>query len=148
MAKLIVNKTEVQAQHGLMLLYSFFTLFVVNVLVLLIANALFPSNVVLGNSAVSYWWAVHHSMFKLSVIAVFAMQLVTVYEWKKSVTFTPKQWMLLYFAVNTVTIWGISRFAEQMGLGISAWYVALLLGAALDWVQGMAMMALGKAVKF
>jgi hypothetical protein len=52
--------------------------------------------------------------------------------------------MLAYFVVDTLAIYGITRFASVMGIGISHWWVALLLGVALDWTQGMGMMALSK----
>lgn len=142
-----LSKIKVQAQTGLMLVYSFLTLMLTNVLVLLLANLLFPSQVVLGTFSVPYWWAIHNSMFKLSVIATFVMPLVAYYEWKNNTTFTPKQWMISYFFVNLVALWGITRFAENMGLGVSSFGVLILLTAAFDWVQGIAMLTLGKVVK-
>lgn len=142
-----LSKEKVQAQHGLMMFYSFLALMATNVVVLMLANALFPTHVVLGTLSVPYWWAIHHSMFKLTVISVFVMTFVTYYEWKNSVTFSPKQWMLTYFVVNLVALWGISRFAENMGFGVSSFGVLILLAAAFDWAQGMVMMAIGKAIK-
>jgi hypothetical protein len=55
--------------------------------------------------------------------------------------------MLTYFAINIVALWEITRFAENLGLGVSSWVVVILLAAALDWAQGMAMMAAGKLIK-
>lgn len=138
---------KVQAQNGLMMIYSLVALFLSNVLVLLLANSLFPSNVVLGTLSVPYWWAVHHSMFKLAVAGVFVMPLVAYYEWQKSITFTSKQWMTTYFFVNLVALWGISRFAENMGFGVSSFGVLIILALVFDFVQGMAMMGLGKYIK-
>ncbi len=142
-----LSKEKVRSQHGLMMFYSLIALFFTNALVILIANSLFPNDIVLGSLHSPYWWAVHHSMFKLAVIDVFAMVFVTYYEWKKGVVFTPKQWMLTYFAVNLVALWGITRFAEYIGLGVSSIGVLILLAVAFDWVQGMVMMALGKSIK-
>lgn len=141
-----LSKEKVQAQHGLMMFYTFLILFAVNSLVIMIANKLFPTHVVLGTYSISYWWALYHSIFKLTVIAVFVMPFITFYEWKNNVMFTPKQWMLTYFVVNIVSIWEITRFAENLGLGVSSWLVVVLLAVALDWVQGMAMMAAGKMI--
>jgi hypothetical protein len=142
-----LSKEKVQAMHGLNMIYSFITLMVTNVLVLMIANAIAPNQVVLGTYAISYWWAIYHSMFKLSVVSVFVMPLVTLYEWKNKTTFTPKQWMMTYFVVNTVVLWEITRFAENLGLGVSSWVVLLVLAAVFNFVQGMAMLALGKYLK-
>ena len=142
-----LSKEKVQAQHGLMIIYSFITLFIVNYSVLHLANMFFPDAIVLGTASISHWWAMYHSMFKLTVICTFAMLLVTHYEWKNKTVFTPKQWMLTYLVVNFVALWGISRFADNLGLGFSAWWVVFLFAGVLDLVQGMAMMALGEKSK-
>ena len=142
-----LSKEKVQAQHGLMVIYTFITLFVVNNLVLHLANMVFPDAIVLGTSSISHWWAMYHSMFKLTVICTFVMLLVTVYEWKNKVVFTPKQWMGTYLVVNFAALWCISRFADNLGLGFSSWFVILLFAGVLDMVQGMAMMALGEKSK-
>ena len=142
-----LSKEKVQAMHGLNMIYSFLTLMVTNVVVLAVANALAPNHVVLGTYAISYWWAIYHSMFKLSVISTFVMPLVTLYEWKNKTTFTPKQWMMTYFVVNVVVLWEITRFADNLGLGVSSWVVLLILAFVFNFAQGMAMMALGKKLK-
>ncbi len=142
-----LSKEKVQAQHGLMMFYTFLILFVVNALVIMIANKMFPTQVVLGTYSISYWWALYHSVFKLTVISVFVMPFITYYEWKNSVVFSPKQWMLTYFVVNIIAVYEITRYADNLGLGVSSWVVVVLLAAALDWLQGMAMMAAGKLIK-
>ena len=142
-----LSKEKVQAHHGLMMIYSFITLFVVNNLVLHIANMIAPDAIVLGTASISHWWAMYHSMFKLTVIGTFIMPLVTLYEWKNKVVFTSKQWMLTYLVVNFVALWCISRFANNLGLGFSSWFVILIFAGVLDMAQGMAMMALGEKSK-
>lgn len=142
-----LSKEKVQAQHGLMMFYTLIALMITNVLVLMLANALFPATFVLGTRAIPYMWAIHHSMFKLTVIDVFVMPFVTYYEWKKGVVFTPMQWMATYLIVNFVALWGITRFADYLGFGVSSWFALLLFAAVLDWVQGMVMMGIGKAIK-
>ena len=142
-----LSKEKVQAQHGIMVIYTFATLFVVNSFVLYLAHMLFPNSIVLGTASISMVWAIYHSMLKLTLVATFVMMLVTVYEWKNKVVFTPKQWMSTYLVVNFVALWGISRFADNLGLGFSSWFVILLFAGALDMVQGMAMMAVGEKSK-
>lgn len=144
MVKLLVSKAEIQAKTGLTLIFSFFVLFLVDVFVVYLANQLFPADVVLGTYSISLGWALHHSMARLALINMFVIPLVYYHEWKRGSNYSPKEWMLVYFVVNTLAIWGITRFAEAIGLGISHWWVALLLAAALDWAQGIAMMGLGK----
>lgn len=142
-----LSRTKVQAQHGLMIIFTFLTLFVVNNLVLHLGNMFFPTHLVLGTASISHWWAMYHSMFKLTVINTLFMPLVTYYEWKQNITFTPKQWMLTYFLVNFVALWCIGRFADNLGLGFSSWVVVLLFAGVLDLIQGVAMMALGEKSK-
>ena len=142
-----LSKEKVQAQHGLMMIYSFVALMLTNVIILMLVNALFPTKVVLGTYSISYWWAIWHSMFKLSVVSVFVMPLITFYEWKNKVVFTPKQWMMTYFVVNFLVIWEITRFAQNLGLGVSSWGVILLLAGVFDMAQGMVMMSIGKLIK-
>ena len=142
-----LSKEKVQAEHGMMMIYSFIALMLTNVLVLILANLMAPQHVVLGTYSISYWWAVYHSMFKLSVISVFIMPLVTLYEWKKKTIFTPNQWMATYFFVNFFVIWEITRFAENLGFGVSSWGVILILAVIFDMAQGMVMMSIGKLIK-
>lgn len=142
-----LSKEKVQAMHGLMMLYSFLVIFVVNNLVLHLANMLFPAQVVLGTYSISHWWAMYHSMFKLSVIVTFVMPLITYYEWKNNVTFSPKQWMMAYFVVNFASLYEITRFSENLGLGVSSWVVLLLLAFAFNMAQGISMMKLGDVLK-
>lgn len=147
MTKLLMSKEAIQAKTGIHLIYAFATMLAVNTLVLMLANNFFPNHVVLGTYSISYWWAIYHSMVKLSLIGTLVMPLVAHYEWKRGKLFEPKEWMITYMVVNVVALWGISRFAENLGLGISAWWVVLILAAVFNWAQGMAMMTLGKYLK-
>jgi hypothetical protein len=139
-----LSKEKVQAVHGLNMIYTFITMMVVNTILLSLANAVAPEHVVLGTYSISHGWAIYHSMFKLSVIATLFMPLITLYEWKNKTIFTPQQWMMTYFVVNVVSLWGITRFAENLGFGISSWVVLVIVAAVFNFVQGMAMLAVGK----
>lgn len=142
-----LSKEKVQAQHGIMVIYSFITLFIVNSLLLYIGSMLFPQAIVLGTASISTAWAIYHSMLELTLISIVVMLLVTVCEWKNKIVFTPKQWMGTYLVVNFISLWGISRFADNFGLGFSSWLVILLSAVVLDIFQGMSMMALGEKSK-
>lgn len=145
--KAIVSKEEIQAKTGLTLVYSFLTLFVVNALVIYLANWFFPTQIGLGTYALTSFWALLLSVCKLTLIATTIIPLIYYHEWQRGKMYTPKEWMLVYFVVDTLAIYGITRFASVLGLGIAHWYLALLLGAVLDWAQGMGLMALGKLNK-
>jgi hypothetical protein len=139
-----MSKEEIQAKTGLTLIYSFFTILVINLIVIFLANMFFPTSVVLGTYSLPFWWAMHNSLLVLSLIGTFVIPVVYYHEWKRGQIYTPKEWMITYFVVNVVAVYGITRFAEVLGLGIAHWWIAVILGAVLDWAQGMGMMALGK----
>lgn len=124
--------------------YVFIVQLVLNSLVLYFANRLFPAQVVLGNANSNLWWALFHSMSMLSLVGLLAVPL---FEWKQEMLGKPlsaKHWMIGFLVVNFVGLWVISRFSEQFGLGISAWWVVLILAVVLDFVQGMGMMLVYK----
>lgn len=142
-----LSKEKVQTQNGMALVFSYITLFIINWVVIFLANALFPAHVVLGTYALSPTWSLYLAVIELTIICAMVIPIVTYYTWRRGKAFTPKEWMLTYFVVNTLTLWGIARFADKVGFGLSAWYVAVLLGAALDWVQGLGMVLMGKLTK-
>ena len=123
---------------------GFWVLLVINSLVIWLANMIFPSLVVLGNANSSLWWSIFHSMVLLSILGTLAVPL---FEWKQEMLGRPlsmKEWMLGYLAINFAGLWLISRFSEQFGLGVAAWWVVLVLAAALDFAQGLGMMLVYK----
>lgn len=144
MVKLFANEREIQAKNGLMIVMTYVTLMVVNSVVIYGAHLMFPTHVVLGTFALTAGWALCLSAGKLSLIATLVMPFVTYREWKSKKDFQPKDWMTLYFVVNAVSIYLVSRYAEIYGFGVSSWVVVVALAAVIDVVQGMAMMQLGK----
>lgn len=139
-----LSKEKVQAFQGINFIFTFVIMLIVNVVVLMLANLVAPNHVVLGTYSITPWWATYHSMFKLSVAATFFMPLVTYYEWKNKTVFSPKQWLMTYFVVNLVMIWEITRFAENLGFGVSSFLVVVILAAVFNLAQGSAMMFSGK----
>jgi uncharacterized membrane protein YvlD (DUF360 family) len=137
----------IAANPGLVLLSSYIVLFIVNAVVLYLANLLSPTDVVLGTHALSPLWAILHSMGTLALLNTFAMPFAQEIERRQGRELTPKEWMIGYFVINAVGIWLIARFSQQFGLGISGWYVVVVLAAVMDIVQGGAMMQLGKILK-
>lgn len=144
MVKLVLNERELQAKQGIMIILSYLVLFACNFLAIYFANLLFPTNVVLGTFALTPFWALMLSAGKLSIIGLLVMLLVPYREWKTKKDFSPMDWMKLYFVVNTLSVYLITRFAEIYGLGVSSWIVVLVLAALMDIVQGVSMMQLGK----
>ncbi len=140
----MANTKPAPQNPGMMMVSSFVALFLANSIVVFAANTFFPTKVVLGTLAFSPLWALFHSMFVVSVISTFAMPFFKLYEIKRGKMLTDKDWMVGYFALNLVTVWGVARFSEQFGLGIASWIVAVALALVLDLVQGVIMMQLEK----
>lgn len=144
MREQMAKKNRLAENPGLVLVVTYAVLFVVNGLVLLLANSLFPQQVVLGTQFITRGWAVIHSMGTLALINTFAIPFFREYEKSRGKMLTSQEWMVGYFVLNFVGVWVIARFANQLGFGISSWMVALVLAAVLDVVQGAAMMQVEK----
>ena len=136
-----------KGNDGLVLVMSYFALFIVNSAVVSLANLLFPQMVVLGTQSLSPLWALGLSMGVLALMNTFAIPFIRLFESRRKKMLTTNEWMLLYFLLNFGGVWLISRGAEQLGLGITSWVVALVLAIALDVVQGVVMMELEKMNK-
>ena len=129
---------------GIVLVVTYFILFAVNSAVLYLASFWFPQYFVLGTMSITKPWAIAHSMGILAIINTFATPFINYYETSRSKMFAPKDWMIIYFAVNFVGVWLVTRFADNLGFGITSWLVVAILALALDVVQGAAMMQLEK----
>ena len=128
----------------MILVVTYFILLLVNSFVLALANSWFPQHVVLGTQALTPFSALALSMGALSLINTFAIPFVNQYEKTRKKPLTSKHWMLAYFGLNFTGLWLITRAAEQLGLGITSWVVAVILAVILDLIQGAAMMKLEK----
>lgn len=126
------------------LVITFFILFIVSAVVVLLAEALFPQAVVLGTSHINTSWVIIHSIATLALIEIFAIPFARIYENKTGRMLTHKDWLIYFFFVNFISIWIITRMPEQLGFGISSWFVAFLLSIVLDVVQVLAMIQLEK----
>ena len=133
-----------EAHTCMILVYSYFALFFVNGLVVYLASMYFPANVVLGTLHIPKLWAVIHSMGALALINTFAIPVLRAYERSKDTMVTNRDWIVAYFFINFGGIWIITRFADQLGFGITSWVIALVLAAILDAFQGVVMMQLEK----
>lgn len=124
---------------------AFWIMLVLNGLVFLLANMLFPMQIVLGTSAFSLWWALFHSSLIITLVGTLH---IAQFEWaQKNLlkrTMSNMEWMLGYFVINFIGLWLITRVPEQFGLGVAHWWILLLLAIALDFVQGMGMMLVYK----
>ncbi|NCS97503.1 MAG: hypothetical protein GW762_02865 [Candidatus Pacebacteria bacterium] len=135
---------KIHADTGIMVPVTFMSLFVVSSAVIFVANSLFPSQVVLGTHSITAGWSILLSISALSLFNTLAVPFIREYENKKEKMFSDRDWMLAYLALNFAGLWILSRFAEQLGLGLSSWIVAAVLAAILDVTQGLAIMTIHK----
>ncbi|MBP9819800.1 hypothetical protein KBC79_03600 [Candidatus Woesebacteria bacterium] len=125
----------------------FFLVWIVNMLVIFLANQLFPNNIVLGTMSLSPFVALVLSTGVLAWATTVTMPIFTEIEIRKQMVLTPQHWLIGYLLLNFISLWVVARFADSLGLGISSWFVVLALAAVLDFVQGMTIMAYGQARK-
>jgi hypothetical protein len=121
-----------------MMVRFFVTFFVVNTVVLYVANMVAPQAVVLGTNLLSPFQALLYSTGVFTLLSVAIVPLIEMAGNALRIKLEMFHWIAAYAALNTVCLWIVARFAEQLGLGISVWYVAVILGVILDFVQGFA----------
>lgn len=138
----MAGKSKINPYTGIILVKSFFALLAVNVLVIALANKLFPESVVLGTHALNVFWVLVHVGSTLAIIDTLTIPLIHEYENMRGKMLSGWEWMMKYFAINFVAIWLITRFSEQFGMGISAWWWAAILALVIDVLQGGVMMTL------
>ncbi|OGD83026.1 hypothetical protein A2572_01030 [Candidatus Collierbacteria bacterium RIFOXYD1_FULL_40_9] len=118
----------------------YFLCLLVNLVVLIFANKLAPQSVVFGTSVLTPNWGLFLSMGTLSLLNLLFVPFFEQVQEELQRELTSKEWMVGYFILNFVGLWLISRFAEQLGLGISSWWVGAILAFILDMLQGFAIM--------
>ncbi len=138
----MAKKDSLLKNPGIVIVASYVALFLVNSLVLWLANALFPNHVVLGTFTIPVGWAILHSAGKLALVGTLLIPFINEYESRRGKPYTPRDWMVIYFGINFITLWLISRVPDQYGVGVSSWLVAALVAVVLDFAQGIAMMKL------
>lgn len=127
-----------------MLVVTYFVLFAINCAIIWLANVLFPKNIALGTWSIPKFWAIIQSMGILALIDTFAIPFIREYAVKKKKMLSSQEWMIAFFLINTAGIWLMARLANEIGLGISSWLVAILLGVVLDLFQGLALKLINK----
>jgi hypothetical protein len=121
------------------LLMLYVVMFIVNSVVVLVANTLFPNLVVLGTHLYSPLQALLQSMAVFSLIVVAASPIIESMAGSMRMKLSFEHWMVLYFFINAAGLWITARFAEMLGLGIASFMTVLALALVLDIAQGAAM---------
>jgi hypothetical protein len=127
---------------GMMLVMTFFVTFIVNVIVIHLANTWFPKQVVLGTMSLSVMWALLLSSGKLAVIETLALPFLRQIEIMRNKMLSPIELLISFAVIIVVSLWAITRFSQVFGLGVSSVMVVIVLSLVLDFVQGMVMMVI------
>lgn len=138
MAKQLIQQQP--QNHGMVMFSSYVSVFLISALVIAIANVWFPQNVVLGTMSLSRVWAIMLSAAAIALITTFTMPFITQWEIQRNKLATAAEMFSIYLAINFAAVWLITRVAEVFGMGVTSWFVVLVLAIALDLVQGMTMM--------
>lgn len=129
----VVNKSMTTKQ----LTMTFGVWYLAHVVIFFLANQFFPNSVALGTDLLSTWQALLLSMLVLTSITVGFIPVVEMIATAGKRAMSGVDWMVTYFVINAVGIWVVARFAEQLGMGISSWVVAVVMALVIDAVQGL-----------
>lgn len=133
--------------HGMTLFVSFLVLYAVTTLVLHVAHMWAPESVVLGTMSLSYTWALLLSSGVIALISSFTMPFLTEWEIRNKRALNATELFVVYFVILFFGVWLVTRAADVFGLGVSSWFVVLVLAAALDMTQGVSMMMVEQSRK-
>lgn len=106
---------------------------VTNSIFFYIAFLILPNLLVLGNNIRSPVIASMLGGFLLTIFLALVPILLDLFRIKIN---TENNMIIAYLVVNIVGIWVIARFADFTGLGISSFWVAVLLGTIMVFLQG------------
>jgi|GEM_PF-779409 len=132
---------------GMMFFISFVAVAVINFVVFHLGNMFFPSQIVLGTLNIPRLWAILLSGSALTLFTILLMPFLTEWENRRGTLLSPAEMTGVYFFINGVGIWLVTRKSEFFGLGVSNWLVVVLLAVVLDLIQGMVMMQVEKMRK-
>lgn len=125
----------------------FLVMFVVNSIVMYLANMFFPYMVVLGNARYTAVSALLVSMFALTLILTLATPIIERVAAAANAKLEMMHWIGLYMLLNIVSLWTIARYAEVFGLGIASWGVVVVLAFVMNLLQGLAITKLVYSMK-
>lgn len=111
-----------------------------SVVTVLFSNLFFPRFIELGNDITSPLLGAVFSMLVVSLIAVGMMPIIENFAQQNKIELTSTKWLIIYWIIDATAIWIMGRLAAVVGLGISSWLVAVMLGLAINLIQGGLMM--------
>ena len=141
------NTQSPMKNPSMMFVISFVVVAIVSAIMIAVANMLFPQQLVLGTYSVPATWAIVLCGSAVSLLTLLAMPFIREWEMRRGKDASPAEMFAVYFAVNLVAVWLLTRKSEIFGMGVSSWVVVVGLAVVLDIVQGIVMMQVDKMRK-
>lgn len=111
---------------------SFLTFWVVNTVVLLIVNAIFGGNIVVGNQSISTGLSAIFAGLVLTALIPLAPKAVEQTGFKIK---NQNVWPAIFLSLNIVTLWILKRLAVVTGLGIASILWVIILAIVITFVE-------------
>jgi len=111
---------------------SFLTFWVVNTVVLLVANSIFGGNVVVGNQSISTGLSAIFAGLILTALIPLAPKAVEKSGYKIK---NQNIWPAIFLSLNIVTLWILKRLAVVTGFGISSILWVIILAIIITFVE-------------
>ena len=111
---------------------SFLTFWVVNTVVLLIVNAIFGGNIVVGNQSISTGLSAIFAGLVLTALIPLAPKAVEHTGFKIK---NQNVWPVIFFSLNIVTLLILKRLAVVTGLGIASILWVIILAIIITFVE-------------
>ena len=143
----MAKKTDLPTTSGRELAIIFILVYILNAVVIYLAHLILPHQIVLGAKDIPLLWALKQSAIYTAILDMLAIPVMEYVQQLQGKVLTSNAWMIAYLIVNFAGLWALSRYSNLIGLGISAWWVVLILAAILDFLQGAVIMATMKVVK-
>lgn len=107
-------------------------MWIANTILLLVLSAIFTSNIVLGNAAITKPMASVLSGLILSILIYFVPIIAKKVDLKLK---DENMIVIAYFVVDFIALWIIKRFADFTGLGISSILFVFVLAVVAALIQ-------------
>ena len=111
---------------------SFLTFWVVNTVFLLIVNAIFGGNIVVGNQSISTGLSAIFAGLVLTALIPLAPKAVEQTGFKIK---NQNVWPVIFLSLNIVTLWILKRLAVVTGLGIASILWVIILAIVITFVE-------------
>lgn len=137
------KKSSVEQISGQQLGLLYLAMLVANAIIIYLGNIFFPTRVVIGTFSITPFWAILHSAGTLALIN--SGTVPTLECWMEKYGFIEKnKRAIIYLLANFVGLWLISRFSQEIGLGLSSWFITLVLALASTIVEKFALKTIPK----